>query len=121
LARQILNGVNAADLSYFGGQVMVPVNLNGDTGLSAGVKDELAAIKGQPRAIPIFDSVSGNGNNAYYHVIGWGCIRIMHVKLTGSMSSKAVIVQVANCVDDAAVGGDSDTSDYVYRPVQLVR
>ena len=41
--------------------------LNGDTGISAGVKDELASIKGQPRIIPIFSTVSGNGNNAQLH------------------------------------------------------
>lgn len=121
LSRQILYGINASDLSYFGGEIMVPIYLNGDTGISAGVKDELAAIKGQPRSIPIFDSVSGNGNNAMYHVIGWGCIRIMNVKLTGPMAKKEVVVQIGTCVDDAAVSGDSDTSDYVYRPVQLVR
>jgi hypothetical protein len=46
----------------------------------------------------------------------------MAVKLTGSMSSKYVIVQPALVVDDSAVTGPGDvTSDYVYTKVRLVR
>ncbi len=120
IARQILYGVNESDLSYFGGQIEIPINLNGDTGLSAGFKDELEDIKGMPRTIPIFDSVGGNGNNAQYHVIAWAGIRIVHVKLTGKMTSKQVIIQPAYVVDPSAVSGSGGQSTYVYRPVQLV-
>ena len=68
IARQILYGISPADLAHLGGELQFDADgklyLNGDTGISAGVKDELASIKGQPRIIPIFSSVSGNGNNA---------------------------------------------------------
>lgn len=123
LARQIVHGVNESDLSYFGGELRVPVTLNGDTGLSAGMKDELASIIGKPRAIPIFDFTSGGGGNtANYHVVQFAGIRIMAVKLTGSMNSKYVIIQPAFVVDDAAVTGPGDiTSDYVFTKVRLVR
>ena len=58
IARQILYGANAADLAQMpNGQIALnsegTLELNGDTGISAGVKDELAAIKGQPRVIPL--------------------------------------------------------------------
>ncbi|MGE3180737.1 MAG: pilus assembly protein TadG-related protein [Phycisphaerae bacterium] len=125
IARQILHGINADDLSHFGGQLVFDENgvidLNGDTGLSAGVKDELAAIVGEPRGIPLFRSVAGNGNNANFEVVGFAGVRIMDVKLTGSMKSKYLIVQPAIVVDDAALGGGiAGTSYNVLRPAQIV-
>lgn len=96
LKRQILYGLNASDLSYFGGKISTengPIQVNGDTGISAGIKAELEAIKGKPRLIPLFTSVSGPGNNAMYTVTRFVPIRIMHVKLTGN--PKYVIVQPA--------------------------
>lgn len=125
IARQILYGINADDLSYFGGELRLgddgTVLLNGDSGLSAGVKDELEEIKGQPRAIPIFSQVSGPGNNAMYTVVGFVGIRIMNVQLTGKMSNKNLIIQPAVVVDDSTVVDPGPgPSYYVYRPVQLV-
>lgn len=103
LSRQIRFGPNAADLAYFGGKVEIPASgtlaLNGDTGLSAGIKDDLAAIIGKPRAIPIFRSVSGPGNNATYQIVKFVGIRILFVRLTGSPSQKTVIVQPAPVFD----------------------
>ena len=66
LSRQILNGVTKSDLAYHGGKLEFNEDgelfLNGDTGISAGIKDELAAVIGQPKIIPIFSNVSGPGN-----------------------------------------------------------
>lgn len=126
ISRQIRQGVNASDLAYFGGELKFDaegkIRLNGDTGLSAAVKDDLEAIKGQPRAIPLFTQVSGPGNNASYTVVAFAGIRVMAVKLTGSMSSKAVIVQPAVVVDDAAVPTTTaEPSYFVYYPPALVR
>jgi Putative Flp pilus-assembly TadE/G-like len=129
IARQILYGISPADFQALTSQGRSLVfndsgklYLNGDTGISAGVKDELAAIKGQPRVIPIFESVSGNGNNAEYTIVHWQGIRIMAVKLTGSMSQKHVTIQVAPVVTGGVVPSTtSGTSKYVYSPVVLVR
>jgi len=126
VARQILEGVSAEDLAYFGGRLELGddgyIDLNGDTGISAGVKDELAAVKGRARAIPIFSEAWDPGNNATFRIVGFGGIRIMHVKLTGCPERKEVIVQPAYVVDDAALAGPSSgTSHFIYRPVQLVR
>lgn len=126
IARQILYGVNAEDLAHFGGTLKLgddgTLLLNGDTGLSAGFKDELAAIIGQPRAIPIFTNVEGPGNNAMFTVVGFVGIRICAVKLTGPMSGKKVIIQPAYLLDDSAiVGENTGQSDFIYRPVQLIR
>ena len=115
IARQIVNGISPADLAYFdGGELKLDANgelpLNGDTGISAGVKDELASLIGwgsngkeQTRIIPIFSQVAGPGNNAVYTIVGFECVRIMDVKLTGNMSSKRVIIQKANMTVTGAV------------------
>lgn len=108
LSRQIRYGCNENDLSYFGGRIQIPASgllaVNGDTGLSAGIKDDLATIIGQPRAIPVFRSVSGPGNNATYQICKFVGIRVMFVQLTGSPSQKKVIVQPAPVFDGTIVG-----------------
>src|SRR3954447_2609969 len=82
IARQILNGISPSDMAAMGGKLEFDasgkLNLNGDTGISAGVKNELASIKGQPRVIPIFSTVSGNGNNANYTIVKWQGVRVMN-------------------------------------------
>lgn len=125
IARQILNGISAEDLAWFENSELKlgsdgTLQLNGDTGLSAGIKDELAAIIGQPRAIPLFTVVSGPGNNAQFTIVGFAGVRIMDVKLTGAMSQKRVIIQPAVLADRAAIGGGGN-SFFVYRPVALCR
>jgi len=126
LARQIVYGVNASDLSYHGGKIELDsygeLNLNGDTGISAGVKDELDSVKGKPRIIPIFSEVVGPGNNADYTIVAFVGVRIVDVKLTGSMSGKRVLVQPANMVTRGAIATtQTGTSDFIYTPVHLVR
>jgi hypothetical protein len=125
IARQILHGISPADLAYHGGKLEFnqsgELDLNGDTGISAGVKDELAAIKGQPRLIPIFSKVVGPGNNAQYTIVHFAGIRIMDVKLTGAMSQKRVIIQPCPMVIPGAIPSNSGTSSYAYTPIVLVR
>ncbi|MCA9214236.1 MAG: hypothetical protein KDB27_14290 [Planctomycetales bacterium] len=96
IARQILYGISPSDFDAIGGSLEFDangeLNLNGDTGISAGVKDELAAIIGQTRVIPVFGSVAGNGNNANYTIVKLVGVRIMGVKLTGPMKKKHLTV-----------------------------
>jgi Flp pilus assembly protein TadG len=131
IERQILYGINQSDYDLLAARGLSlqldssgTLQLNGDTGISAAVKDELATIIGQPRVIPIFRSVSGPGNNAVYTICKWVGVRVMYVKLTGSLNSKAVIVQPCNVVAKGGIydnGGGAGGSDYVYSPVWLVR
>jgi len=98
------------------------LHLNGDTGISAGVKDELASIVGKTRFIPIFRSVVGPGNNADYTIVKFVGVRVLAVKLTGSSSGKYVMVQPANIVAKGAIySSGAPSTDYVYSPVWLVR
>jgi Flp pilus assembly protein TadG len=129
IARQIVEGVNSDDMQALENQGRTlelddngQLPLNGDTGISAGVKDELAAIIGEPRIIPIFQSVTGPGNNAEYSICMFAGVRIMHVKLTGSMSSKKVLIQPCNIVSKGGIPAPgATTSKFIYSPVWLVR
>jgi len=126
IKRQILYGISAADLAYHGGSLEFDENgellLNGDTGISAAVKTQLSQIIGQPRIIPIFSDVQGPGNNAWYTIVEFVGVRIMEVKLTGSMSSKRVIIQPAKIISLGVIPGDgTSNSTTVYSPVWLVR
>ncbi|HEY2415538.1 MAG TPA: TadG family pilus assembly protein [Pirellulaceae bacterium] len=126
IARQIVYGINSSDLAHLGGSIQFNssgvLHLNGDTGISAGVKDELASIIGQPRMIPIFSSVVGPGNNADYTIVKFVGIRILDVKLTGSMSTKHVTIQPCNVVIKGGIySSGATTTQYVYSPAWLVR
>jgi Flp pilus assembly protein TadG len=128
IARQIVDGISADDLNRapFNGELKFDSNgklyLNGDTGISAGVKDELASIIGQPRIIPIFEQVQSPGNNATYTIVEFAGVRIMDVSLTGKMSSKRLIVQPAKIVVYGGIPATGTTKSwYVYSPAWLVR
>lgn len=131
ISRQIVSGVSASDLAYHGGKLELNENgvlyLGADTGISAGVKDELASIIGQPKIIPIFSSVSGNGNNAEYTIVKFAGVRIVDVKLTGNKNSKRVLIQPANVVTKGGItsssnsGGATPTSYFIYSPPRIAR
>lgn len=126
IARQIVSGVSKDDMDQIGGSLEFDCNgeleLNGDTGISAGVKDELASIIGEPRIIPIFSQVEGPGNNAQYTIVKFVGVRVCYVKLTGSMSSKKVIIQPCNVIARGGIPSDDPGSSYfLYSPVWLVR
>lgn len=127
LARQILHGPNASDLAYYPNSTLAlgedgTLLLNGDTGISAGVKDELESIKGQPRTIPLYSSVSGNGNNAQFTIVRFVGMRILDVKLTGSLSNKSITIQPAYVADKTAVRGGEEgvSSEFVRIPLRLI-
>jgi hypothetical protein len=127
LVRQILYGINESDLASLKSQGVDlnwsegTIQLNGDTGLSAGIKDELEAIKGQPRAIPIFSAVSQPGNNAMYTIVKFVGVRIMFVQLTGKPTSKRVIIQPAPMVDSTfKTGNKVIRTDSMFGPASLI-
>jgi len=127
IARQIVYGISAEDLEHLGGKIELhpcsgTLQLNGDTGISAGVKDELASIRGQPRIIPIFSQVHGPGNNAQYTIVKFAGVRIMEVVLTGKMSSKRVIIQPCSLtVRGGLPSSGPQTTHAIYSPVRLVK
>ncbi|TWU67614.1 pilus assembly protein TadG-related protein [Crateriforma conspicua] len=127
LRRQILNGISPQDFIDLGYPLEFDSNgeleLNGDTGISAGIKAELEAIIGQTRIIPIFQNVSGNGNNAMYTIVAWEGIRILRVKLTGPMKKKHLTIQPAPVLAKYCTFFDDgdQQSAFLYSPVMLVQ
>lgn len=128
IARQILHGISRQDFLDLGKPLTFDgegrLYLNGDTGISAGVKDELASIVGQKRIIPIFESVSGNGDNAVYTIVRFEGVRVLDVKLTGPMDQKRVMIQPCVAVARNAIVATSEgvgSSSHVYTPVMLVQ
>lgn len=126
IRRQILHGISAQDMADFGRELKFDscheIELNGDTGISAGIKAELQQIIGQPRIIPIFRSVQGNGNNAMYTIVAWEGVRILGVKLTGPMNKKHVTIQPCPMVARYSIFSDQSVpeSEFLFTPVMLV-
>jgi Flp pilus assembly protein TadG len=126
LSRQIVDGITPDDLDHHGGELKFNENgelsLNGDTGISAGIKDDLISILGEPRIIPVFTEVNSPGNNANYTITKFVSVRVLEVKLTGSNSSKKVTVQPCTMVARGAIPSTTaGKSYYMYSPVWLVK
>jgi Flp pilus assembly protein TadG len=128
LKRQIEQGINQNDLSYHGGKLELGSNgtviLNGDTGISAGMKASLESIIGKPRVMMVYSQVNGPGNNAMFTIVKFVGIRIVGVNFQGSKNqSKYVYIQPAPVVLKGGIvnPGTSVTSEGVYTPVVLVR
>ncbi len=126
LERQILHGISRQDFVDLGRPLAFDgngeLNLNGDTGISAGIKDELRALVGKTRIIPIFTRVAGNGNNATFTIVRFEGVRILDVSLTGPKKHKKVIVQPTKVLARGAVVDYSGTtySSHLVSPVMLV-
>ena len=124
LERQIVYGLNEYDLSFFGGELNPsyenPLTIQGDTGISAGFKDELASVIGTKKLIPIFTEASGNGNNSQFTVVKFVPVTIVDVKLTGN--PKYVMIQPTTYVGTDVVPGTDTTitADSYFTPVTLV-
>ena len=111
LGAQIRYGVTPEQLSTYSGGILQldanasppSVQLGGNPGISAGIKDDLAAIIGEPRTIPIYDQSGGNGNNAWYRIVAFAPVRVLDVSFKGN--PKYVIVQPALVKDPTAIPG----------------
>ncbi len=123
------NGASPSDLSYFGSDGLQatpsnPATMAGGPGLKSTLVSDLASVVGQPREVPLFSSVSGNGANTQYTVVGFAGVTI--VSATGSGHNIQVVVQPTTVIDPTAVsnsnyGASGSSFIYTYSPVQLVR
>jgi Flp pilus assembly protein TadG len=130
LTRQILYGPSTSDFTNpdfvfkvnADGSLYVPFTATGDTGLSTTVKTSFEAIEGQPRIIPLYDTVVGSGNTAAYHIIQYAGVVITNVDFSGS--PKKLWVQpafvVSNKVTPISSDSQATTSYGVYTPPKLV-
>jgi hypothetical protein len=126
ISRQICHGISAQDLAGLGRPLEMDANsickLNGDTGISAAIKDDLQSIVGQIRCMPIFESVSGNGDNAMYSICRWEGVRILSVRLTGPAHKKHLTIQPAPMIAKYAKFNNPSVteSSFLFTPVMLV-
>jgi len=128
IRRQILYGISPEDLEQHGGSLEFDENgqffLNGDTGISAGVKGQLEQVVGLPRIILLFTEVVGNGDNTTYTIEGFAGVRIVEVSLTGSSkTAKRVMIQPADVQAEGMIVPSDPTqkSYFVYSSVYLIR
>lgn len=116
LGAQIRNGITPAQLATFpNGRIQLNASLSppsitfeGNPGISAGIKDDLASIIGRPVFVPIYDQSGGNGNNAWYRVVKFAGVRLLGVDFQGN--PKYVIVQPSMVNHPAALPGPPEES-----------
>ncbi len=128
ISRQILEGPNQTDFERMGGAFDLGPDgkriTQGDTGVSAGFKDELRKIRGEKRIIPLYQPPIVNpGNNAEFTIVGFAGIIITEVQLTGSLQHvKHVTIQPEFVDDGTAIGGGNYlSSPYITKPLSLSR
>ena len=107
LSDQILNGLRQQDLDALYSDSRIPTSeyidstapwfAQADTGLSAGLKHAVRAVHGHTKILPIYSSVAGNGNNAEFHVVAWGVVKVVTSGWQGN--NKHVTVQKAYTYD----------------------
>lgn len=79
-------------------------------------------VIGEVKAIPLFTSVSGPGNNATYVISRFVGVRIMDVRLTGNPNKRHVTVQPAPHSDSTVVKGQTEVrSDSIFTKPVLIR
>ena len=91
---QILNGLRQTDLDALASDGRIPNNsqidgsqpawLQGEPGLSVGLKQSVQAVHGLKKVIPIFDQVGGTGNTSEFHIVGWGVVTVIDSRWMGS-------------------------------------
>lgn len=122
---RIADGISEGDLAFQGGEMGLGP-CPGDPGISSGIKQGLAQTLGQPRSIALYDSVSRQGGNTSYNIVGFAGVRVVDFWLGGGETEestdagKRVVLQPSVVVDDSAIAGGG-SSYTVYQPVVLAR
>lgn len=123
LRRQIVDGVTHDDLAFHGGELALDNNgklqLSGDPGLKLGaIQPSLRKIIGQSRIIPLYNSVTGGGNQARFNIVGFAGARVLDVQLTGS--TRYLRMQSAPIITRGGIEGKPGGSTQIFSPVKLV-
>jgi Flp pilus assembly protein TadG len=108
IGQQITDGITTTQLSNVPGGLQLvgnppSITLDANPGISAGLKDNLTAIIGQPVAVPIYDQVGGSGANATYRIIAFQPATILSVNFQGN--PKTVTIQPTFIEDSTAIPG----------------
>ncbi|NIL96059.1 MAG: hypothetical protein GTO53_02100 [Planctomycetales bacterium] len=125
--QQIVEGINATELNYHGGELDLgprgKMNLSGEPGVRSTLRRELESIVGQTRIVPLFTKLSDNGTNATYTIVKFGAVRIMDVSFRGN--PKKIIAQPTQVYVHGAIpdlrGEVGSSSDLIYSAPRLVQ
>ena len=112
LGDQISNGITPAQMATefptgFSFNNTSSFTVSGDTGISAGIKDNLTGIIGKPVSVLLYTTVTNPGNNATYTIVEFAAVRIVEVDFQGS--NKNVVIQPAFITDPTATPGTGTT------------
>jgi hypothetical protein len=127
LSRQIREGLGSQDLTAYGGKLELGpgglLDVSGDAVVSSAIAADLEAVRGKPRIVLVYDSVTRSGENASYRIVRFIGICIVDVKLTGDVYDKRVVIQPARVLARAGIpaGGPESRSHFVLGPIQLVK
>jgi len=124
----IRNGPSPADLATFGSNGLQatpanPLTLQAGTGWKSSLVADFQTIVGQPRAIPLYSSNSGSGNNGEFKIVGFAGVTIVHA--SGSGHHAKIVFQPSILIDPTATTSTTTytLTEFVYPrvPVVLVR
>lgn len=135
ISDQIEHGLRPSDLDelYHDGRISNRSHIDtsqsmlvqGETGLSSGLRTSVEAIEGQVRYIPIFNTVTGSGNSANYTVVGWGAIRVRNSNWQGNANTwirfEKTYTYELNLVPHGDLSDTSGTIEGVFTAAVLVQ
>ncbi len=106
LKDQIENGASSDDMALICGLKLTDEDedgiftkwFNGDTGMSATLKESIVKIYGQPRILPLHRQMIYNGNNAMFEVCQYVGVKVVSMKMTGAEANRYIEVQPYQCV-----------------------
>lgn len=103
MSDQIINGLRQSDLDALHDDGRIPNNeyidstepwfSQADTGLSSGLKHAVQAVHGQIKLVPIYDFVSGDGNNTNFRVVRWGVVTVVDSHWAGANNTHVTITK----------------------------
>ena len=73
------------------GTVAIGANIPGDTGaFSNSLDSELTYLQntGQPFVLPVFDTATGNGSTAQFHIVAFVFVKLVDFKTTGIQANR---------------------------------
>ncbi len=136
LSDQILNGLKQSDIDalHSDGRIAsnkhidgdAPTWMQGDPGLSTGIKNAVQQIYGQTRLVPIYDQLAGqlSGNNVEIKVIGWGVVQVVDSDWNGAKNTHVTIKKAymydGDLRPNADLGNTTDIINAAYTSPILV-
>lgn len=103
LSDQILVGLRQDDLDALYDDWRIPNNeyidstnpwlSQADTGLSTGLKHAIRQVHGHVKLVPIYDYVSGTGNETDFRVVRWGVVKVVGSNWQGTNNTNVTITK----------------------------